>query len=215
MRGQLGLLTVDSILGETTTSLTAAVTSSQAGRLLFEFAAETTPPHRLVGIRVERTEPEDGEDHGAPAPDVASWLRGARTLLDSLSDRDAFSGVLLLAHRDSILLLDARGMADREQAIPNTATTRFNVGSINKSFTRIAIHQLETRGLLSLDDTLARLLPRLPEPCSRGESHRTTSPGHALRHTGFLQRTIRRLPEKGTEHPRVLSTPLRRSPAGV
>jgi CubicO group peptidase (beta-lactamase class C family) len=40
--------------------------------------------------------------------------------------------------------------------------TRFNLGSINKTFTAIAIAQLIQRGRLSLEDTLAKHLPDYP-----------------------------------------------------
>jgi CubicO group peptidase (beta-lactamase class C family) len=84
--------------------------------------------------------------------------------MDSLSAADAFSGVVLLAEGDSILLLEARGQADRNAGRANTPDTRFNVGSLSKAFTTIAVHQLEARGLLTLDDTLARYLPSYPNP---------------------------------------------------
>jgi CubicO group peptidase (beta-lactamase class C family) len=56
----------------------------------------------------------------------------------------------------------AYGIADRATARVNTAETRFNLGSISKTFTAIAIAQLIQQGRLSLDDSLAKVLPEYP-----------------------------------------------------
>jgi CubicO group peptidase (beta-lactamase class C family) len=73
-----------------------------------------------------------------------------------------FSGVVLVGRGDAIETVRAYGMADRERRIANTADTRFNLGSINKTFTAIAIAQLIQQGRVSLDDTLAKHLPDYP-----------------------------------------------------
>jgi CubicO group peptidase (beta-lactamase class C family) len=49
-------------------------------------------------------------------------------------------------------------------ARPNNVETAFNLGSINKFFTEIAIRQLASRGKLDLDSTLARYWPDYPNP---------------------------------------------------
>ena len=47
--------------------------------------------------------------------------------------------------------------------MPNRVDTKFNLGSINKMFTRLAIEQLEEgAGKLSLDDTVGKHLPEFP-----------------------------------------------------
>jgi CubicO group peptidase (beta-lactamase class C family) len=82
----------------------------------------------------------------AGASDWKTWL-----------DRRAvdFSGVVLIARGDTILLLNAYG-------VRNTVDTRFNLGSINKTFTAIAVAQLIQQGRLSLDDHLVKYLPDYP-----------------------------------------------------
>jgi len=44
-------------------------------------------------------------------------------------------------------------MADRERGVGNNLETAFNVGSINKVFTQIAILQLSAAGKINLDST--------------------------------------------------------------
>ena len=53
-------------------------------------------------------------------------------------------------------------MANREAAVPNEVETAFNIGSINKVFTLIAIRQLALAGKLELDSTLSRYWPDYP-----------------------------------------------------
>jgi D-alanyl-D-alanine carboxypeptidase len=67
----------------------------------------------------------------------------------------SFSGAVLIAHGDTIEVHAAYGSA-------NSPATRFNVGSINKTFTALAIAQLIQQGRLSLDDPLAKHLPDYP-----------------------------------------------------
>ena len=55
------------------------------------------------------------------------------------------------------------GFADRANKLPNNSATRFNLGSINKTFTKAAIQQLIARGKLSLTDTIGKLLPDYPQ----------------------------------------------------
>jgi CubicO group peptidase (beta-lactamase class C family) len=73
-----------------------------------------------------------------------------------------FSGVVLLAGSDGPIFRKAYGLASKEYEVPNSVDTRFNLGSINKFFTRIAIEQLVARGAVSMDDTIGKFLPDYP-----------------------------------------------------
>lgn len=92
------------------------------------------------------------------AQETAGW----KTWLDSRAAD--FSGVVLVARGDTVEIIGSYGLADRASGRKNTADTRFNLGSINKTFTAIAIAQLIQQGRLSLDDTLAKRLPDYPNP---------------------------------------------------
>lgn len=78
----------------------------------------------------------------------------------SRADGGKFSGVVLVAKDGRILLHRAWGNAT--ESSKNTLETKFNVGSINKAFTRRAIEQLAAKGKLSLDDTIRKHLPDYP-----------------------------------------------------
>jgi CubicO group peptidase (beta-lactamase class C family) len=83
-------------------------------------------------------------------------------VIDEKARADEFSGVVLVAEGDRVVLHEARGLASKEYASPNQVDTRFNLGSINKLFTRVAIGQLAEKGKLSLDDTIGKFLPAYP-----------------------------------------------------
>ena len=75
-----------------------------------------------------------------------------------------FSGVLLLGRRGQPLFEQAVGMADREHEVANTIDTRFNLGSINKTFTALAIAQLVEAKLLDFHATVSTYLPDYQNP---------------------------------------------------
>lgn len=51
------------------------------------------------------------------------------------------------------------GFRDLEQGLPATPRTLFGIGSVTKSFTCLAIMQLQEKGLLSVDDPVDRYVP--------------------------------------------------------
>src|SRR5215467_12243347 len=66
-------------------------------------------------------------------------------------DKD-FSGSVLVARGDHIVLNKSYGLANIEWNIPNTPTTKFRIGSVTKQFTAAAILLLEEHGKLKLED---------------------------------------------------------------
>jgi CubicO group peptidase (beta-lactamase class C family) len=85
-----------------------------------------------------------------------------RAKVKAAADSDRFSGVVLVAHGDRMLLHHAYGFADREAGRPNGLETPFATYSMGKMFTSVAIAQLVAQGKLSWDDTLAKVLPSYP-----------------------------------------------------
>ncbi|HEX6636318.1 MAG TPA: serine hydrolase domain-containing protein [Steroidobacteraceae bacterium] len=74
---------------------------------------------------------------------------------------DKFSGVILLARDDQVLLREAYGFADREGKIANTVDTRFRTASTSKTFTAAAVLRLVQDGKLKLDDRVGKIVPAL------------------------------------------------------
>lgn len=94
-----------------------------------------------------------------PEPELVRRMGAA---LDSLAAAGEFSGVVVLARGGQPVFQHAYGMADRAARRENTVETAFNLGSINKVFTQVAIRQLADAGKLSLDSTLATYWPDYP-----------------------------------------------------
>jgi CubicO group peptidase (beta-lactamase class C family) len=82
--------------------------------------------------------------------------------LDQQAAADQFSGAVLLARDGKVLFEKAYGLADRARQIPNQVTTRFNLGSMNKMFTAVAIMQLAEKGKLAVTDTVGKHLSDYP-----------------------------------------------------
>ncbi|MGH9161178.1 MAG: serine hydrolase domain-containing protein [Vicinamibacteraceae bacterium] len=87
--------------------------------------------------------------------------------LSKITEQDIFSGVVLIAREGRTVFQKAYGFADRAHGIPNTTHTRFNLGSINKTFTQQAIDQLVAEGNLAYSDMLGTLFPDYPQEISR------------------------------------------------
>jgi len=98
---------------------------------------------------------------GARPDEAAKWAE-LEKLIDAAVAADTFSGAVLVARDGSPVFKKAYGMADRERRVANRTDTKFNLGSMNKMFTAIAIAQLAERGKLSFQDTIARHLPAYP-----------------------------------------------------
>ncbi len=92
----------------------------------------------------------------------AEAVKETRAYLDALVKRDLFSGTVLLAKGEQTLLLESYGMANKDFAIPNTADTKYNIGSINKIFTQTALMQLRDEGKVDFSKTLRTYLPDYP-----------------------------------------------------
>lgn len=100
----------------------------------------------------------------SPAPPITQdeLIRRLGATLDSLSSRDEFAGAVVLARGGTPVFQHAYGMADREARRPNDVETGFNLGSINKAFTQIAVRQLADAGKIQPDSTLAFHWPDYP-----------------------------------------------------
>jgi CubicO group peptidase (beta-lactamase class C family) len=75
---------------------------------------------------------------------------------------DLFSGTVLIAKDSDILYAKAFGEADKDFHVKNTLDTKFNIGSIGKTFTGTSIMQLAQKGKLDVMDPVIKYLPDFP-----------------------------------------------------
>lgn len=113
---------------------------------------------RVEGLMIVPSRPPDGMVDRPPL-DEPGLARELDAYLAERAAGDEFSGVVLVAREGKILFEKAYGFANREHEIPNRADTRFQLGSMNKMFTAVAVAQLVERGLLSLGDPIGKHLP--------------------------------------------------------
>ena len=90
-----------------------------------------------------------------PSLTMAEVVEEVNTLVRRLCAADLFSGSVLLANDEGVLLERACGEASKRFHVTNDTETKFNLGSMNKMFTSIAIAQLAERGVLSYDDPIS------------------------------------------------------------
>jgi CubicO group peptidase (beta-lactamase class C family) len=69
-----------------------------------------------------------------------------------------FWGTVLVAREGQIVLVKGYGLADADPVIRNTAATRFELNSMTKMFTGVAILRLEATGRLHVTDSVERHL---------------------------------------------------------
>ncbi|MBN2264280.1 MAG: beta-lactamase family protein [Candidatus Aminicenantes bacterium] len=79
-----------------------------------------------------------------------------RALLSRLKDKGWLSGAVLVAKGGSVLLTDFGGEASKAFHVPNAIDTKFNLGSMNKMFTAVAVARLVEAGKLRFDDPIGR-----------------------------------------------------------
>jgi CubicO group peptidase (beta-lactamase class C family) len=92
---------------------------------------------------------------GSPGQDIQAYL-------DSLATENKLSGAILIAKDGVPIASKAAGTANKATNAPNTLETRFNLGSLNKMFTSIAIAQLAQQGKLKFNDSISQRLPDYP-----------------------------------------------------
>jgi len=151
-------------------------------------------PMSLLGGALAAQQPSVGDEKVRPSPiSQAELVRRLTGSVDSLTKAGQFSGVVLLARNGAPVFQRAYGLADREHGVANNPETAFNLGSINKIFTQIAILQLRDAGKLALDSTLATYWPDYP---NREVARRITI-RQLLRHTSGIGGNIFDLPVGG------------------
>ncbi len=177
MRGDFGTLTLRRIVSSEAETVTAEIAGSSgaAGTFVFSFAPGTVVTLQGIAVRIGGPSGPGGpgggdEVQGAgplPARDERAAVRDIAALVAAASAADAFSGAVLVARGGTTVWETATGLASVEQKVANTSDTRFNVGSIGKILTAVAVAQLVAAGKVRPDDVVGRFLPDYPNETVR------------------------------------------------
>jgi D-alanyl-D-alanine carboxypeptidase len=82
--------------------------------------------------------------------------------LKELGKDSNFSLSIAVSKGDKTLYHAAYGFANREHQLPNKVDTRYNIASIGKMFTSVAVLQLQEQHKIGLKDKVGRYLPSFP-----------------------------------------------------
>ncbi len=152
-----------SIKETSATSVEARLKSKLTGsQVVLIVRTEANAPNRISGIGMRRARPEPGAQPTKKLTE-AEMAKELDAFVQKLADADLFSGTILLAKDGKTIYQKAVGIANKDFNAPNKIDTKFNLGSMNKMFTAVAIAQLVERGKLSFDDPLSKFLPDFPD----------------------------------------------------
>ncbi|MEM6345647.1 MAG: serine hydrolase domain-containing protein [Bacteroidota bacterium] len=102
--------------------------------------------------------------------------------LSELSVDENFGLSVVIAKDGKQLLQKSYGFASREHRVANEIDTKFNIASIGKLFTAVAILQLREQGKIDLNNTVGDYLPNFPNQFVRD----STTIQQLLTHTSGL-----------------------------
>jgi CubicO group peptidase (beta-lactamase class C family) len=90
---------------------------------------------------------------------------------------------------DSVIWKKGFGYADKENQIPMTENTVVNIASATKTFTALAIMQLQEKGLLDITQPLNKYLPQF-NPLTRGENLEDVTIKSVITHSSGIQTDV-------------------------
>lgn len=140
------------------------VAQSNRGRWReIEFVTEASPPYKVAGMGMEMATPPDELKKPVKSMTEKEILEFVENKLNKMLEADEFSGAVLIAKNGKPLFKKAYGMASKRFSVLNNVDTKFNIGSINKSFTQMAIAQLLEKNKIEIDETIGKYLADFPE----------------------------------------------------
>jgi CubicO group peptidase (beta-lactamase class C family) len=126
---------------------------------------DSREPGKIIGFGIWKENPPDKPTKINWEEKLLSESRMIEEIKRQVEKRAAdgnFSGVVLIAKDDRVLLHVAHGLAERSFNVPNNLNTKFNLASVGKMFTATAIAQLVKQGKIAYDDKLIKHLPDFP-----------------------------------------------------
>ncbi|HEY0140954.1 MAG TPA: serine hydrolase domain-containing protein [Thermoanaerobaculia bacterium] len=137
------------------------VRSKKNGRIAVLFVNPNERTYEIFGMATQQPAlqlPNAGNGR-ASDKQIANAVRQLAAKARAAED---FSGVVLVARGDRIVIHEGFGVADRDHNVPVEPLTKFQIASCGKMFTATAIMQLIDAGKLTLDTTLLEVLPDYP-----------------------------------------------------
>lgn len=178
--GKLNLRSIERSTEYEITALCQAEITEGWSRVPLKLAAES--PHALLTVgfmnarRTAQSFPRGQKLRGSEI------VRRLNLYMEKVVAADKFAGVVLVAKNGRTIFRKAYGMSDKSKGTPNRIETKFNLASMNKMFTSLAIAQLAEQGKLSYRDPVRKFLPDFP---NQSAAEKITI-HHLLTHTSGL-----------------------------
>lgn len=174
-------LNIEKIEATDDTNSAKLLLKSQITGLLMNFSitVDDKPPHKIAGISLDFADivPQESEKIS-----VEEAVEELREFFIKVCKVDMFSGSVLISKNDKVLFQGACGEANKDFSVPNNIDTKFNLGSMNKMFTALAIAQLVEQGKLSFEDSLDKYMPNFIDE----KSAQKVKISHLLSHSSGL-----------------------------
>lgn len=116
----------------------------------------------------------------SPSPTREDLTAQIDRILIFLTERESFTGSVLVAREGEILLSWGYGLANRDSQIPNTPQTKYRLASVTKQFTAMAILILQANGQLNVQHQICDYVPDCPSAWQALTIH------HLLIHTSGI-----------------------------
>jgi CubicO group peptidase (beta-lactamase class C family) len=123
---------------------------------------DSQPPHGITGVYLLPFAKPPADLVVTARRSDAQLAGELRDYTAKLLDADVLSGAVALYRGATPLLEQGIGLARREPPVPNDLEMRFELASLSKLFTAVAIAQLVENGLLRFETTLGEVLPDYP-----------------------------------------------------
>ncbi len=96
----------------------------------------------------------------------SQWLSNKANQIDSFFtakyEKQQFNGTILFADQGNVIIKKAYGYADIRKKDSLQLNSAFQLASVSKPLTALAVLWLEERGYLSLEDSIQRFIPNFP-----------------------------------------------------
>jgi CubicO group peptidase (beta-lactamase class C family) len=158
--GKLILRSIEKSTEYEMTALCQAEITEGWSRVPFKLTAES--PHALLTVGfMNARRPREAFPRGRKLSET-EIINRLNLYMEKVVSADKFAGVVLVAKGGKAIFKKAYGMSDKIARTPNRIDTKFNLASMNKMFTSMAIAQLAERGKLSYSDSIKKFIPDFP-----------------------------------------------------
>jgi len=127
-------------------------------KLKFSIPVSGDPDYKISGLIKSAPISSDTNSKQSKQLSIDEITQRIKNCLTMLNQDEAFSGAVLFAKDGEILIKEAYGEASKAYEVPNQTDTKFNLASVGKIFTGMAIVQLVEQGKLSFDDPIGKYI---------------------------------------------------------